>query len=79
MTWKPEDTVTTTFRSLKQSQAEAIYNGVVLAMDYLEDINYHTGANALEFLLEALQDNGELEPWQQSKIVEVVEFVKAWK
>lgn len=45
------DEVTTTFRTIKQAQNEAIIQGIKYAMDYLEDINYHDGANAVsEFL-----------------------------
>jgi hypothetical protein len=71
--------VTTTYETTKRAQAEAIRQGVRLAIDYLEDINYHTGANALCELLEAIDGTGNLPQWQQPHVTEFVEFVKAWK
>lgn len=46
--WHIEDEITMTYQGLKRSQNEAIVLGVQYAIDYLEDINYHTGANAVE-------------------------------
>lgn len=77
--WHNEQKVTVTFETLKRNQAEEIFNGLLLAIDYLEDINLHTGANALGELVEVLNKERNLPEWQQPHIVEVVEFVKAWK
>lgn len=77
--WHREQTVATTYETLKRAQAEAIRQGVTLAIAYLEDINYHTGANALGELLEAMNGVTDLPEWQEETVVETVEFVKAWK
>lgn len=45
--WHEDDDAGITFSGLKQAQNEAILKGIAYAMEYLEDINYHDGANAL--------------------------------
>lgn len=45
--WHEDDYAGITFGGLKQAQNEAILRGIQYAMDYLEDINYHDGANVL--------------------------------
>jgi len=50
------EAVTITFATLKQAQNEAIVQGIKYAMDYLEDINYHDGANAVAEFLEMLTE-----------------------
>jgi hypothetical protein len=46
--WHKDDEAGITFGGLKQAQNEAILRGIKYSMDYLEDINYHDGANALQ-------------------------------
>lgn len=46
--WHKEDEAGITFEGLKKAQNEAILRGILYAMEYLEDINYHDGANALQ-------------------------------
>lgn len=46
--WHKDDEAGITFEGLKKAQNEAILLGIKFAMDYLEDINYHDGANALQ-------------------------------
>jgi hypothetical protein len=45
--WHKQDDAGITFEGLKKAQNEAILLGIKFAMDYLEDINYHDGANVL--------------------------------
>ena len=65
--WHIEDEAGITFGGLKQAQNEAIVKGVQYAIDYLEDINYHTGANALEGFLNVLTkaDFTDISEWQR--------------
>jgi hypothetical protein len=46
--WHKNDEAGITFEGLKKAQNEAILLGIKYAMDYLEDINYHDGANVLQ-------------------------------
>lgn len=52
--WHVEEEITLTYGGLKKAQNEAIIQGVTYAMDYLEDINLHSGANAVSDFLEIL-------------------------
>ena len=65
--WHIEDEAGITFGGLKQAQNEAIVKGVQYAIDYLEDINYHTGANALEGFFNVLTkaDFTDISEWQK--------------
>lgn len=56
--WHKGDDVGITFESLKQAQNEAILHGVKMAMDYLEEVNLHSGANKLQDLFDILNDGG---------------------
>lgn len=51
-----DEIVTTTFGCLKTVQNEEIIKGIRYAMDYLEDINYHDGANAVQQFLDILTE-----------------------
>lgn len=66
--WHKQDEAGITFESLKKAQNEAILRGIKYAMEYLEDINYHDGANALEeygaFL--ASPDSVKMPDWQSN-------------
>ena len=53
--WHVGDTFGTTYGTMKQAQREATISGIRSAMDYLEEINDHTGANAVAEFLEFLQ------------------------
>lgn len=70
--WHANDTVTTTFASLKQAQNEAIVQGIKYAMDYLEDINLHSGANAVAEFLQMLTEPSfaNVPTWQTSFLAE---------
>lgn len=65
--WHIEDEAGITYSGLKQAQNEAIVKGVQYAIDYLEDINHHTGANALEGFLNVLTktDFTDTSEWQK--------------
>lgn len=56
--------VTVTFRTLKQAQNEAILQGIQYAIDYLEDINYHDGANAVAELFDIINGKATAPEWQ---------------
>lgn len=60
------DEVTLTFSTLKHAQNQAIVQGIKYAMDYLEDINYHDGANAVSEFLTMLTEPsfGGVPTWQ---------------
>ena len=58
------DKVTLTFSTLKQAQNEAIIQGIKYAMDYLEDVNYHTGANVVAELLDIIAGKANAPEWQ---------------
>lgn len=62
----PEDpeAVTLSFRTLKTVQNEEIFRGIQYAIDYLEDINYHDGANALSELFDILKGTSAAPQWQ---------------
>jgi len=62
------EAVTITFATLKQAQNEAIVQGIKYAMDYLEDINLHSGANAVSEFLTMLTEPsfGDVSPWQKA-------------
>lgn len=66
--WHKGDDAGITFEGLKQAQNEAIVQGIKYAMDYLEDINYHDGANAVQEFLTLITEPsfGDVSPWQQS-------------
>jgi len=61
------DDVTVTFSTLKHAQNQAIVQGIKYAMDYLEDINLHSGANAVSEFLTLLTEPsfGDVSPWQK--------------
>lgn len=65
--WHIADEAGVTYSGLKQAQNEAIVKGVQYAIDYLEDINHHDGANALEGFLNVLTraDFTEISEWQK--------------
>jgi len=56
--WHKHDDAGITFEGLKQAQNEAILHGVKMAMDYLEEINCHSGARAVNELKSILEDGG---------------------
>lgn len=60
------DDVTITFRTLKQAQNEAILQGINFAMDYLEDVNYHTGAYLVAELLDIINGTQTAPEWQST-------------
>lgn len=66
--WHEEDEAGITFSSLKKAQNEAILQGITYAMEYLEDINFHDGANALEEFLAFLAspDSVKMPDWQSN-------------
>lgn len=55
--WHKHDDAGITYEGLKQAQNEAIIQGIQYAIDYLEDINYHDGANAVAEFLDLLTEN----------------------
>lgn len=59
-----DEEVTVTFGTLKTVQNEEILKGIRYAMDYLEDINYHDGANALEEFIDYIQGTMSAPEWQ---------------
>lgn len=65
--WHTQDEITLTYEGLKKAQNEAIVKGVQYAIDYLEDINHHDGANALEGFRNVLTraDFTEISEWQK--------------
>lgn len=65
--WHKNDDTGITFGSLKQAQNEAIIKGIRYAMDYLENINLHSGANAVSEFLTMLTEPsfGNVSPWEQ--------------
>ena len=64
--WHKGDDAGITFEGLKQAQNEAILQGIRFAMDYLEDVNYHTGANVVDELLAILDGKQQAPEWQLS-------------
>lgn len=66
--WHKGDNVGITFAGLKQAQNEAIIQGIRYAMNYLEDINLHSGAQAVADFLALLTEPsfGDVSPWQQA-------------
>ncbi len=58
------DEVTITFSTLKHAQNQAILQGIQYAIDYLEDINYHDGANALEEFIDIMNGKATAPEWQ---------------
>lgn len=64
--WHKGDDAGITFEGLKIAQNEAILRGIQIAIDYLEDVNYHTGANALSECFDILAGNAKAPEWQLS-------------
>lgn len=66
--WHKDDEAGITFEGLKKAQNEAILRGITYAMEYLEDINYHDGANVLAEYLAFLEDpqSVEMSDWQSN-------------
>ena len=62
--WSKNEEVTITFGTLKTAQNEEIFKGIQYAIDYLEDINYHDGANALSELFDILKGTSAAPQWQ---------------
>lgn len=68
--WHKGDDPGLTFEGLKKAQNEAILRGVQIALDYLEDVNLHTGANALNDLWEYLTGTMKPDEWQSGFFAE---------
>lgn len=66
--WHKDDEAGITFEGLKKAQNEAIIKGITYAMEYLEDINYHDGANVLTEYLAFLEDpqSVKMPDWQSN-------------
>lgn len=66
--WHKEDEAGITFEGLKKAQNEAILRGILYAMEYLEDINYHDGANALQeyWAFMSNPENVKMPDWQSN-------------
>jgi hypothetical protein len=66
--WHKNDEAGITYEGLKQAQNEAILRGITYAMEYLEDINYHDGANVLAEYLAFLSspDSVKMPDWQSN-------------
>lgn len=66
--WHKNDDAGITFEGLKKAQNEAILRGITYAVDYLEDINYHDGANVLSEYLAFLSspDSVKMPDWQSN-------------
>lgn len=58
------DEVKITFSTLKHAQNQAILEGIRYAMDYLEDINYHDGANAVAEFIDIINGKATAPEWQ---------------
>jgi hypothetical protein len=62
--WHKGDDAGITFEGLKIAQNESFIAGIELARDYLEDVNYHTGANVVADLLAILDGKQIFPEWQ---------------
>jgi hypothetical protein len=66
--WHKNDDAGITFEQLKKAQNEAILRGILYAMEYLEDINFHDGANVLHEYWAFLSspDSVKMPDWQSN-------------